>query len=160
MNSDDETESRRRLLRDISAGVLVAGATASFAQAAPRNSGGGSGSSSGGSGSGGSGSAGAGPAAMPDYPHPPFPKQQQEWPGLASKMTSRPDHGEASYKGSGRLLGRKALLTGGDSGIGRAAAIGARAARPSHFPATSATKPSVANWWRMPRRSWAGSISW
>jgi NAD(P)-dependent dehydrogenase (short-subunit alcohol dehydrogenase family) len=57
------------------------------------------------------------------YPKPPFPKQQQPWPGLTSKMDPRPDHGEASYKGSGRLAGRKALLTGGDSGIGRAAAI-------------------------------------
>ena len=57
------------------------------------------------------------------YPKPPFPKQQQPWPGLCSKMTPRPDHGEESYRGSGRLLGRKALITGGDSGIGRAAAI-------------------------------------
>jgi NAD(P)-dependent dehydrogenase (short-subunit alcohol dehydrogenase family) len=57
------------------------------------------------------------------YPKPPFEKQEQEWPGLASQMTPRPDHGEESYKGSGRLLGRKALITGGDSGMGRAAAI-------------------------------------
>ena len=57
------------------------------------------------------------------YPKPPFPHQQQPWPGLASKMQPRPDHGEQSYKGSGRLLGRKALITGGDSGMGRAAAI-------------------------------------
>ncbi|MES2462136.1 MAG: NAD(P)-dependent oxidoreductase, partial [Armatimonadota bacterium] len=57
------------------------------------------------------------------YPRPPFPKQTQEWPGLASKMTPRPDHGETSYRGTGRLAGRKALITGGDSGIGRAAAI-------------------------------------
>src|SRR5438477_8199324 len=57
------------------------------------------------------------------YPRPPFPKQQQPWPGLASKMDPCPDHGESSYIGSGRLLGRKALITGGDSGIGRAAAI-------------------------------------
>jgi NAD(P)-dependent dehydrogenase (short-subunit alcohol dehydrogenase family) len=57
------------------------------------------------------------------YAKPPFPKQQQEWPGLASKMTPKPDHGEQSYKGTGRLQGRKALITGGDSGIGRAAAI-------------------------------------
>lgn len=57
------------------------------------------------------------------YPKPPFPKQQQEWPGLVSKMQPRPDHGEESYQGSGRLEGRKALITGGDSGIGRAAAI-------------------------------------
>ena len=57
------------------------------------------------------------------YPQPPFPRQQQEWPGLASKMQPRPDHGEDSYQGSGRLAGRRALITGGDSGMGRAAAI-------------------------------------
>lgn len=57
------------------------------------------------------------------YPKPPFPRQEQPWPGLASKMQPRPDHGEQSYKGSGRLVGRKALITGGDSGMGRAAAI-------------------------------------
>jgi len=57
------------------------------------------------------------------YPGPPFRKQLQPWPGLAAKMDPRPDHGEASYKGSGRLTGRKALITGGDSGMGRAAAI-------------------------------------
>jgi NAD(P)-dependent dehydrogenase (short-subunit alcohol dehydrogenase family) len=58
-----------------------------------------------------------------EYPPPPFPKQQQPWPGLTSKMAPRPDHGEKTYKGSGRLAGRKALITGGDSGMGRAAAI-------------------------------------
>lgn len=57
------------------------------------------------------------------YPRPPYRWQTQEWPGLASKMEPKPDHGETSYRGSGRLLGRKALITGGDSGIGRAAAI-------------------------------------
>ena len=57
------------------------------------------------------------------YPKPPFKKQFQPWPGLVSKMDPRPDHGEKSYKGSGRLAGRKALITGGDSGMGRAAAI-------------------------------------
>src|SRR6266513_2809477 len=57
------------------------------------------------------------------YPKPPFKGQSQPWPGLASKMEPRPDHGEKSYKGSGRLMGRKALITGGDSGMGRAAAI-------------------------------------
>lgn len=57
------------------------------------------------------------------YPRPPFKEQSQPWPGLASKMEPRPDHGETSYKGSGRLKGRKALVTGGDSGMGRAAAI-------------------------------------
>src|SRR3984885_3383004 len=57
------------------------------------------------------------------YPKPPYPGQSQPWPGLASKMNPRPDHGETSYKGSGRLAGGKALITGGDSGMGRAAAI-------------------------------------
>jgi NAD(P)-dependent dehydrogenase (short-subunit alcohol dehydrogenase family) len=57
------------------------------------------------------------------YPKPPYKKQSQPWPGLASKMEPRPDHGETSYKGSGRLKGRRALVTGGDSGMGRAAAI-------------------------------------
>ena len=57
------------------------------------------------------------------YPRPPFRRQEQPWPGLASEMDPRPDHGETSYKGSGRLVGRKALITGGDSGMGRAAAI-------------------------------------
>lgn len=57
------------------------------------------------------------------YPKPPFQEQKQEWPGLAGKMNPKPDHGETSYKGSGRLKGRKALITGGDSGMGRAAAI-------------------------------------
>jgi NAD(P)-dependent dehydrogenase (short-subunit alcohol dehydrogenase family) len=60
---------------------------------------------------------------MSKYPKPPFEKQSQPWPGLASKMHPRPDHGEESYRGSGRLAGRKALITGGDSGMGRAAAI-------------------------------------
>jgi NAD(P)-dependent dehydrogenase (short-subunit alcohol dehydrogenase family) len=57
------------------------------------------------------------------YPRPPFKKQSQPWPGLASKMDPPPDHGEHTYRGSGRLAGRKALITGGDSGMGRAAAI-------------------------------------
>lgn len=69
----------------------------------------------------------AGPTGLEDpttkYPRPPFKSQSQPWPGLASKMEPRPDHGEQSYKGSGRLQGRKALITGGDSGMGRAAAI-------------------------------------
>lgn len=60
---------------------------------------------------------------LDQYPKAPFPKQLQEWPGLTSKMTPRPDHGEGSYRGSGRLKGRRALITGGDSGIGRAVAI-------------------------------------
>ncbi len=60
---------------------------------------------------------------MLKYPKPPFNGQSQPWPGLSNKMNPVPDHGEISYRGSGRLLGRKALITGGDSGMGRAAAI-------------------------------------
>ncbi len=71
----------------------------------------------------GQGSGQNGTLVPPSYPKPPFEIQHQEWPGLAKDMKPIPDHGEKTYKGSGRLKGRKALLTGGDSGIGRAAAI-------------------------------------
>ncbi len=57
------------------------------------------------------------------YPHPEFPEQSQPVPGLAQEMDPKPDHGEESYQGFGRLKGRKALITGADSGIGRAVAI-------------------------------------
>lgn len=57
------------------------------------------------------------------YPKPPFEQQSQPMPALAQKMTPVPDHGEKSYQGHQRLAGRKALITGGDSGIGRAVAI-------------------------------------
>ena len=57
------------------------------------------------------------------YPTPPQPEQTQPAPGLAGAMEPKPDHGEDSYVGSGRLTGRKAVITGADSGIGRAVAI-------------------------------------
>ncbi len=57
------------------------------------------------------------------YPQPNFPKQPQEAPGLSKEMEPQPDHGERSYVGKGRLPNRHALITGGDSGLGRAAAI-------------------------------------
>ena len=60
---------------------------------------------------------------MADEPQPPFDTPQQEIPGTTEKMNPRPDHGEDSYRGSGRLEGMKAVITGGDSGIGRAVAI-------------------------------------
>ena len=57
------------------------------------------------------------------YPRPPFPRQPQDAPGLTTKMDPAPDHGEDSYRGFGRMEGVRALITGGDSVIGRAAAI-------------------------------------
>jgi NAD(P)-dependent dehydrogenase (short-subunit alcohol dehydrogenase family) len=57
------------------------------------------------------------------HPEPPFPKQKQSMPGRTAEMKPVPDHGENSYKGSGRLKDKKAIITGGDSGIGRAVAI-------------------------------------
>ena len=56
-------------------------------------------------------------------PKPPVPEQEQQHPGLESEMDPRPDYGEESYRGFGRLQGRGALITGGDSGIGRAVAL-------------------------------------
>ncbi len=105
------------------------------------------------------------------YPQPPFKRQPQEAPGLSGAMEPKPDHGETSYRGHGRLEGRKALVTGADSGIGRAAAIAfaregadvalsfvedempdaqevaklieAEGAKPSFYRATSPTRRSV-----------------
>ena len=65
----------------------------------------------------------SGAIADPDLPLNPYSDEQQKWPGLAEEMNPRPDHGETSYKGHDRLKGKRALLTGGDSGLGRAAAI-------------------------------------
>ncbi|WP_028003031.1 SDR family oxidoreductase [Sinorhizobium meliloti] len=60
---------------------------------------------------------------MEKFPHPPFPRQTQEMPGTTDRMQPLPDHGENSYQGSGRLKDKRAIITGGDSGIGRAVAI-------------------------------------
>ncbi|MDQ1061287.1 hypothetical protein QE447_002867 [Stenotrophomonas sp. SORGH_AS282] len=56
---------------------------------------------------------------VPNYPKPPFKAQQQSFPGKTDKLDPRPDHGEESYVGHGLLKGKKALITGGDSGISR-----------------------------------------
>lgn len=110
----DETDRTRRLMVGGLTGLFAAVAAPALAQ-----------QTTGGSLASSTGRPSAGQLENPvtAYPQPPFPRQQQEWPGLASRMQPRPDHGETSYRGSGRLSGRRALITGGDSGIGRAAAI-------------------------------------
>jgi NAD(P)-dependent dehydrogenase (short-subunit alcohol dehydrogenase family) len=111
MEIDDKTSiSRRVVMATVAIGAVAVPAFSAFAQTTPP-------------------SAAEKPVSDPNsnpttkYPRPPYKKQSQPWPGLASKMDPRPDHGEKSYRGSGRLAGRKALITGGDSGMGRAAAI-------------------------------------
>ena len=56
-------------------------------------------------------------------PKPPFDQERQEYPGAEAEMGPQADHGEQSYRGTGKLQGRAALITGGDSGIGRAVAL-------------------------------------
>ena len=106
--NDSNPLSRRQVVSGAGIGIAVAAATPALAQ-------------------GGGAVAQTVPAPLVNpvtrFPKPPFPKQSQPWPGLAGKMDPKPDHGENSYRGSGRLAGRKALITGGDSGMGRAAAI-------------------------------------
>jgi hypothetical protein len=83
-----------------------------------------------------------------EYPKPPFQKQHQDWPGLTSKMTPRPDHGEQSYKGSNRLLGRKALITGGDSGMGAPPPLPSRARAPMSRSTTCRPRSRMRRKWR------------
>jgi NAD(P)-dependent dehydrogenase (short-subunit alcohol dehydrogenase family) len=64
-----------------------------------------------------------GTSIMNEHPRPPFPRQQQPMPGETNAMRPKPDHGETSYRGSGKLAGKRAVITGADSGIGRAVAI-------------------------------------
>jgi len=84
------------------------------------------------------------------YPRPPFESQPQSFPGKTAKMMPEPDHGEESYRGSGKLAGQAALITGGDSGIGRAVAIafareGADVAI-AYLPEEQADAEAVAGW--------------
>ncbi|MBD1554656.1 SDR family oxidoreductase [Pseudomonas typographi] len=106
MADHEHDPTRRRLLQGAALATAAGLATPAMAQA---------------------GSDGAMPAPLQSpqkgFPKPPFNPQPQPWPGLASKMNPRPDHGETHYRGSNKLLGRKALITGGDSGLGRAVAI-------------------------------------
>jgi NAD(P)-dependent dehydrogenase (short-subunit alcohol dehydrogenase family) len=108
MNPNDLSTSRRKLMQGAAVTLAAAAAAPVFAQTANAK-------------------AAAQPAPLSDpktgYPRPPFQEQTQPWPALASRMNPQPDHGEESYRGNNRLAGRKALITGGDSGIGRAAAI-------------------------------------
>ena len=110
--NDKPAVSRRQMVGGASVGLAIAAAAPALAQTTTAR-----------------GAGAALPTAAPfqdpttKYPRPPYKRQSQPWPGLASRMTPKPDHGETSYKGSGRLEGRRALITGGDSGMGRAAAI-------------------------------------
>jgi NAD(P)-dependent dehydrogenase (short-subunit alcohol dehydrogenase family) len=110
MSEDRDSFTRRQVVGGLGMGVAMAAVTPAFAQTNIQSE---------------AQNMSAQPLQNPTdkYPQPPFKKQSQPWPGLAGKMDPRPDHGEKSYRGAGRLAGRKALITGGDSGMGRAAAI-------------------------------------
>jgi NAD(P)-dependent dehydrogenase (short-subunit alcohol dehydrogenase family) len=116
--SDDDREtapSRRAVVNGLGTGLVAAPAVLAGGQALAQTTDGGP------TGSGWTDALLQNP--LEKYPKPPFPRQEQPWPGLARDMQPRPDHGETSYRGAGKLAGRKALVTGGDSGIGRAAVI-------------------------------------
>jgi hypothetical protein len=107
MDRNEETPlSRRQIVGGVGSGLAIGAVAPASAQSRPQT---------------------ASPQSQADptskYPRPPYKKQSQPWPGLASQMEPKPDHGESRYRGSGRLAGRRALITGGDSGMGRAAAI-------------------------------------
>ena len=90
------------------------------------------------------------------YPSEDFPKQEQDQPGLTDETEPRPDHGEKTYIGTGRLTGCRALITGGDSGIGRAVAIaygreGADVAI-SYLPEEQSDAEETADWVRQTGR--------
>jgi NAD(P)-dependent dehydrogenase (short-subunit alcohol dehydrogenase family) len=110
MNPEDLATSRRRLMQGVALTAAASLVVPAFARADEAKT-----------------TTAAPPVPIGDpkngRPKPPFAEQSQPWPGLASKMSPQPDHGETSYQGRNRLLGRKALITGGDSGIGRAVAI-------------------------------------
>jgi hypothetical protein len=72
-------------------------------------------------------------------PQPPFPEQRQQWPGVESEMQPKPDFGESSYRGHERLKGKAAIVTGGDSGIGRAVALAYAREVPTCSSPTSAS---------------------
>lgn len=108
MSGKTSDDARRQVLKGAAFGLAAVAASGRRAEAAPAGQ-----------------DRAAYPLADPSklYTAGPFKSQPQPWPGLASRMSPRPDHGEKSYRGSGRMAGRKALITGGDSGLGRAAAI-------------------------------------
>jgi NAD(P)-dependent dehydrogenase (short-subunit alcohol dehydrogenase family) len=109
MDESSKVISRRRAVELVGVGIATAAAGSSIAQNSGQP--------------GMPGPAVAKQDPLSKYPKPPFREQSQPWPGIAAKMDPKPDHGETTYRGSGRLGGRKALITGGDSGMGRAAAI-------------------------------------
>jgi len=111
--ADGTQPSRRRFVSTVATGLAASAAAVAASPAMAQQ----------GDAAAGQPPAGRARAAAAGYPKPPFANQSQPWPGLAGKMNPRPDHGETTYRGSGRLAGRKALVTGGDSGIGRAAVI-------------------------------------